>query len=90
MVEAMAAAKPVICLSGGEPATEVTQETGICVELGSPEKTKVGLAQALDTLSSNHDLSVEMGRAGRTRAESYIWNNRLKKLLNIYDDVLQM
>lgn len=88
IVEAMAAGKPVVCLSGGEPATEVTEETGICVELASPSETISELAKALGRLSGDLGRCKALGLAGRKRAESYIWSNRLKGLLPIYKDLL--
>jgi glycosyltransferase involved in cell wall biosynthesis len=89
VVEAMAAAKPVICMDLGGPGLHVTEECGIKVPAHSPDEAIELMAQALERLYQNIELRVKMGQAARTRAERvYSWDQLGERLLQIYKEVL--
>lgn len=67
-LEAMAAAKPVICLDIGGPATQVAQSTGFLIAPHSEQAAVQGIAQSLAILYSSPQLRRELGRAGQQRA----------------------
>jgi glycosyltransferase involved in cell wall biosynthesis len=68
VLEAMAAARPVVATrAGGIPEAVVEEETGLLV----PRQDAPALAQALGRLVGDPDLRKRMGRAGRQRAEQF-------------------
>jgi glycosyltransferase involved in cell wall biosynthesis len=84
-LEAMAAARPVICLDLGGPALQVTDETGIKVPAISPDQAVNGLAQALSRLATDSALRVRLGTAGRQRVrDCFGWNEKGQLLAAIY------
>lgn len=87
--EAMAAGRPVICLELGGPSTQVTSETGIKVVPGTSEVTIERLRDAMRRLASDEQLRVQMGRAGRRRAEStFSWSKRIDTIGDLYAEIL--
>jgi glycosyltransferase involved in cell wall biosynthesis len=73
-VEAMAAARPVICLDLGGPGQLVSEDTGIKVRAESPEQTVRELADALITLATDSQLRHRLAAAARERVhENYLW-----------------
>jgi glycosyltransferase involved in cell wall biosynthesis len=89
VVEALASARPVICLNLGGPGLHVTDECGIRVPPDSPDQVVRDVAQALGRLYDDRGLCGKMGQAARTRAEQvYIWERLGDRLLKIYEEVL--
>jgi glycosyltransferase involved in cell wall biosynthesis len=89
VVEAMACAKPVICLDTGGPAFHVQDPWGIKVPPGDPASVVDGLAAALVRLAGDRALRESMGRAARERVLSYyLWDTLGTRLAGIYSQVL--
>jgi glycosyltransferase involved in cell wall biosynthesis len=89
VVEAMACAKPVICIDTGGPAFHVQDRWGIKVPPGDPAAVVDGLAAALVRLAGDRALRERMGRAGRERVLSYyLWDKLGDRLAEIYGEVL--
>ena len=89
VVEAMACAKPVICLDTGGPAFHVQDAWGIKVPPGDPAAVVDGLAAALARLAGDRALRESMGRAGLERVLSYyLWDKLGDRLAEIYGEVL--
>jgi glycosyltransferase involved in cell wall biosynthesis len=89
VVEAMAAAKPVICMDLAGPGWHVTEECGIKIPARSPDETVELMAQALERLYQDRELCAKMGVAGRARAEqAYSWDRLGDRLFRIYGQVL--
>lgn len=89
VVEAMACAKPVICLDTGGPAFHVREPWGIKVPPADPESVVDGLAAALARLAGDRALRESLGRAGRERVLSYyLWDKLGDRLAAIYGEVL--
>ena len=89
VIEAMSAARPVVCLDAGGPGLHITESCGIKVDPQSPTKTVAGLAAALERLYLDDGLRRRMGAAGRERArESYHWDKLGDRLMEIYKRVL--
>ncbi|MCL5038015.1 MAG: glycosyltransferase family 4 protein [Chloroflexi bacterium] len=73
-VEAMRWGKPVIASSHGGPAeTVVDGETGFLVDPGDYESA----AKAVEKLLINPELRMEMGEAGKSRAEKFFSHDRV-------------
>lgn len=88
-LEAMAAARPVLCLDMGGPATQVTPDTGFKVAAPDPEQAIVNLATAMTTLANDPALRKQLGRAGQTRIKTvYDWTVKGESLSQIYQQVL--
>ncbi|TVP62270.1 MAG: glycosyltransferase family 1 protein [Nodularia sp. (in: Bacteria)] len=83
-MEAMAAARPVICLDLGGPAIQITEETGFKISADEPYQAVRDLAAAMIHLAKDPELKVSMGQAGRKLvSENYSWQvvgERLNKL----------
>jgi glycosyltransferase involved in cell wall biosynthesis len=65
--EAMAAARPVLCLDLGGPGLQVTSDTGIKVAAHNPRQTVHDLARAMDLLAGSMELRRRLGRAAQAR-----------------------
>ena len=89
-LEAMAARRPVVCLDLGGPSRQVTSETGIKVVATTLDKTIDGLKEAFIYLAEHPDERRELGQAGRQRVlQNYTWEIKGKKIINLYETVLQ-
>jgi glycosyltransferase involved in cell wall biosynthesis len=89
-LEAMMAARPVICLDLGGPGVQVTAETGFKVEARDPEFAAQGLAAAMVQLAGDPELRLSMGRAGQIRVkEFYNWEVRGHQICKLYEDVVK-
>jgi glycosyltransferase involved in cell wall biosynthesis len=89
-LEAMMAARPVLCLNLGGPAVQVTDETGFKVDAPDPERAVQGLAAAMVRLANDPELQLSMGRAGQRRVKTvYNWEVRGHQISQLYEDVAQ-
>ena len=85
VIEAMAAGKPVVCLNISGPGMHVTNECGIKVDPGPPEKVVRDLAEALEHLYNNGELRRKLGDAARERVRSeYHWDKLGNRLMGYY------
>lgn len=88
-LEAMAAARPVICLDLGGPATQVTNGTGFKVPAPDPEQAVQNLAEAMAHLASNPELGVRLGQAGQQRVkELFDWEVKGQIFTQLYEEIL--
>ena len=89
VIEAMSAAKPVVCLDASGPGLHVTDACGIKVAPTSTPETVKNLAHALERLYQDQDLRVQLGEAGRRRVEElYHWDRLGDRLQDIYQPIL--
>ena len=87
MVEAMAMKVPVV-VSDVDGFKEVVsnQETGFIVDRHNIEGCKL----ALEKLILNEDLRIQMGTAGRKRAEFFFdWGKNVDTMVKIYYDMTE-
>lgn len=90
IVEAMAAGKPVVCLDFGEPALEVTGETGIKVPISSPEQVVADLAAAMTRLAGDPDHRVRLGIAAQRRVqEEFDWDKKGIFMRKLYETLYE-
>lgn len=88
-VEAMAAARPVICLDLGGPALQVTEETGFKIPATTPERAVEEMAEAMLRLAQDPELRRHMGEAGcRRMAEVFSWARKGEIIQRIYSEVV--
>lgn len=90
-MEAMAAARPVICLDLGGPAVQVTEKTGFKIHAGTPEQTVMDLAKAMTCLAKDSELRLRMGEAGQKRVrEAFSWESKGLKLCELYQEAVDI
>jgi glycosyltransferase involved in cell wall biosynthesis len=89
-LEAMAGARPVICLDLGGPSEQVTDATGIRVPAGDPQQAVSDLAEAMTRLGEDVPLREAMGRAGQERVrDAYLWEKKGEQLDAFFATVLR-
>jgi len=89
VIEAMSAAKPVVCLDIGGPGLHITEVCGIKITPTSPADTAQNLADALERLYLDKDLRVKLGEAARERVQQlYHWDRLGERLMEIYQPLL--
>ena len=87
-LEAMAAAKPVLCLKLGGPAQQITEETGRRVAGNTPEQAVRDLAIAMTELA-DPQLRAGLGQAGQKRvSEFYNWETKGQVLIKLYEQIV--
>lgn len=89
VLEAMAAAKPVVCLDIGGPGEIVTKGCGIKIKPVTAKQVLQELVNAVEQLAKDAELRRRMGEAGRERVqEYYMWNKKGEEIIEIYDSLL--
>jgi phosphatidylinositol alpha-1,6-mannosyltransferase len=84
-LEAGAAGKPTVGSdSGGVADAIINNVTGILV----PEKDVRATADALIKILSDKKLATRLGDNGRNRAKKLSWDNYVKKIIKLYEEVL--
>lgn len=87
-LEAMAAARPVICMDLGGTAVQVTDETGVKVPALSRKQSVQGIALAMRRLAADPALRATLGTQGRRRVRKrFEWTVRAVELTQLYQDV---
>lgn len=85
LLEAMAAARPVIALAYGGPAEIVDDEVGRALPPANQETVIQGLVETLRDVVENPLAWQAKGIAGRCRVETlYSWEGKIEAALNIY------
>ena len=87
--EAMAAGRPVICLDLGGPGLLVSDDSGIRIPAGTPERTIASLAAAMIRLASDPQLRHRLGSGAKQRArQSLSWERNGVLLDRLYEAVV--
>lgn len=84
-LEAMACGTPVV-VSNSTSLPEVVGEAGITVSPNKPYEIGEAMARVL----GDEELRMKLIRAGRQRAESYRWENSVKLLLRVFEDLQRL
>ncbi|MBE9041108.1 glycosyltransferase family 4 protein [Oscillatoriales cyanobacterium LEGE 11467] len=88
ILEAMAAARPVICLDLGGPATQVTQATGYKIPAIDRDLAIDDLACAMKRLAADRAGLAQMGQAGQSRVKMhYDWSAKGQFVTELYERV---
>ncbi len=86
IVQAMAMGKPVVATRvGGVPDLITDGVNGFLV----PPKDEHSLAQAIIKILRNPSLRLEMGKRGKERAQEFSLENMIKKIENLYQEVIK-
>lgn len=87
-LEAMSFGLPLIVCERGGPGAETTDECAFRLQAVSPGQLATDCATAIRTLVEDPELRLRMGAAGRTHvAEHHLWPSRLKRMMEIYEEV---
>jgi glycosyltransferase involved in cell wall biosynthesis len=85
VLEAMAAAKPVIATRWGGPVDYLDSSCGILVDPQSYRALVSGFADAIQNLIDHPELAKAMGDGGRKRAvRDFDWQQRIDRMIGIY------
>ena len=88
VLEAMAAAKPVIATKWGGPMDYLDSSCGILVDPQNYMALVSGFAEAMQKLIDQPELAKAMGQAGRKRAvRDFDWQRRIDQVIGIYATV---
>jgi glycosyltransferase involved in cell wall biosynthesis len=89
VLEAMAAAVPVIATAWGGPLDYLDPTCGFLVAPDSREQLVAGFSVAMATLAANAELRARMGAAGRARVVAHFsWEHKVDLMLGLYASVL--
>jgi glycosyltransferase involved in cell wall biosynthesis len=89
VVEAMAAGKPVVCLDLGGPGLHVDESCGIKVAARNPDQVVADIAEALERLWGDPELSGRLGRGALERARRvYDWGRVAEQIMAAYEVAL--
>ena len=88
-LEAMAAAKPLICLDLGGPGALATDEAGFKVAATDPEHVVEAMARAMRDLAVDPKLRRRLGHGARVAVEqSHLWRLRAERMSSLYREVV--
>ena len=87
VIEASSCEKPVVVSNvGGLPEVVESNVTGIIV----PAKSANEIANAIEKLIFNKELSLKMGKAGRQNViNKFNWNDNVNQMIGIYKNILR-
>jgi glycosyltransferase involved in cell wall biosynthesis len=89
LLEAMAAARPVIAIAYGGPAEVVDDNVGRAIPPDAPEAMIETLAHTLRDVFADAESWQRRGEEGRRRAEQrYGWDAKIEQVLRLYDHIL--
>lgn len=89
VLEAMASSRPVIATDWGGPADYLDPTCGILVRPDSRDVFIGGLKEALLTLARSRELRVQMGHAGRLKANQlFDWDLKARRMMEIYREAM--
>lgn len=90
VLEAMAAARPVIALDIGGPVLQLAAGSGFAASSSSPSKAIEELKAHMLKFAENRRLSFEMGQtAAAGVVKNMTWDSRIHDYLNAYNDAVR-
>jgi glycosyltransferase involved in cell wall biosynthesis len=90
-LEAMAAARPVICLDLGGPATLVGDSAGFKIAAHTPDQATSGLADVMLALARDPRRRAHMAQQARQHVRSqHLWDRRAAELFRYYRIALRL
>ncbi len=89
VLEAMAAAVPVIATAWGGPLDYLDPTCGLLISPDSREHLVAGFAAAMATLCASPELQGRMGAAGRARVLAHFtWEEKISTMLGLYESLV--
>ena len=89
VIEAMAKSLPCIVVNNGGIGEYVTEKTGFKIEPLSREYLVQEMANNITVLVENEDFRSSMSMELIARAKEFEWSNKVKQIVNIYEELRQ-
>jgi glycosyltransferase involved in cell wall biosynthesis len=89
VLEALAAARPVICLDHQGAGEIVTPQCGIKIPVTTRREVQLGLCDAIVRLQRNRNLCRDLGEGARERAAEYLWSLQARRIAEQYNRILK-
>jgi glycosyltransferase involved in cell wall biosynthesis len=89
VLEAMAAAKPVICLDHQGVGQIVTDECGIRIPVTNRREVEKRLCDSIVRLQKDSQYCDELGRQAQKRATRFFWSSQARRIVREYNRVLE-
>jgi glycosyltransferase involved in cell wall biosynthesis len=89
VLEALAAAKPVICLDHQGAGEIVTPQCGIKIPVTNRRDVERRLCDAIALLQRNRDHCHSLGQGARQRAAKYLWSVQARRIAEEYNRILE-
>jgi glycosyltransferase involved in cell wall biosynthesis len=88
--EALSSAIPVICLDHHGYSHVIDDTCGIKIPLSEPTALRLKIADELTRLIDNPSLLAPLSRGAKDRALAFTWDNNVKKISEIYQNILKI
>jgi glycosyltransferase involved in cell wall biosynthesis len=88
LIEALAAAKPVICLDHQGAGEIVTRECGVKIPVTNRRDVQRQLCEAITLLQQNPRQRFILGQNARQRAARFLWAHQARRIAEEYNRVL--
>jgi glycosyltransferase involved in cell wall biosynthesis len=88
VLEALAAAKPVICLDHQGAGAIVTNECGIKIPVTNRKSVQLALSEAIMRLHSDRRLCKQLAAGAYKRAAEYVWSSQAARIADAYNHIL--
>ncbi len=90
VLDAMAAGLPVVVAAWAGPQQFIGRDGGIAVSVESPAALEQGIVDAVSRMLSDPALGRDLGlRAQRRIEEEFLWPAKARRLVSVWDDVLE-
>ena len=90
VLEAMAAARPVIATNWGGPGDYLDESCGILIDPDGYNEMVDRIAEAMRLLLERREVGERMGRAGRERVrQHFTWQGKIDLIQEVYADAME-
>jgi glycosyltransferase involved in cell wall biosynthesis len=90
ILEAMARGVPAIATKWGGPADYIADGTGILIEPTSRMSMVDAFKQNIEMLANDPELRLKMGTKAKAHiAKNFLWESKVQKMIQIYQEVIQ-
>jgi len=86
-LEALSLGLPIICLDHCGFADVVNERCGIKIPLNTPEQVTKDIAKAIEVFWENESFRQQLSLGAIERVKDYSWEQKMKSLNKIYEDV---
>lgn len=90
IMEAMQNHLPIVCFDTCGYGTVVNEDIGIKIPLSNPDQSVKDFGKALQTLYNDRDLLLRLSEGCKDRVKEFEWSHKAKKMVDIYNSVLNI
>ena len=88
IMEALQNDLPVLCFDTCGMSAVMTDEVGYKIPLSNPERSAKEFGEKIEYLYRHREVLEEMSRNCRKRAEELSWENKARKMVELYEEIL--